>query len=64
MQPNMTFPLCIYFMHLVERTHESTQDIPCLLEWEAPEYILFRCIYGLSRDISCLILMGLHGFKL
>jgi hypothetical protein len=34
-QPNLTFPLSIYFMHMVERI----QDLPRLLEWESPEFI-------------------------
>ena len=71
-QPNMTFPFCIYFMHMVERMHNSTQDLPRLLEWGSPWiwiyiyiYIyIFRPIYTLGRDITCLLLAGLRGVKL
>jgi len=27
-----------------KNTYKSTQDLPHLLEWEAPKYILLRCI--------------------
>lgn len=50
MQWNVTFPLCIYFMHLVERIHKSTQDLPCLLEWESPWiYIIEVYLWTKSR---------------
>ena len=49
-QPDMTFPLCIYFMYLVERIYKSTLNLPCLLEWESPWiYIIELYLWTKSR---------------
>ena len=47
MQPNMTFPLCIYFMHLVERTHIKVHKI-FLIYWNGKPLNIYY--WGVSKD--------------